>query len=182
MIRRCLVTLRSFVFRAAILLLIWQALSGGGTEYLGYGVLSSVLGALCSLALLPPRRGTAVTLLRRLPYGASLVAWFLWESLRGGADVARRSLRRPVDVEPVVVRAPLTLPPGAARQLALLMINLMPGTMVQRVVESPDGDDAAMVELHALAEEFDPARSWAALEERVALALSPGASSDPPTD
>lgn len=62
----------------------------------------------------------------------------------------------------------------------MLLMNLMPGTMVQRAVavdkdgrlldaDCP-GTVATGVELHTLSEDLAPARQWAELEQRVAAA------------
>lgn len=60
-----------------------------------------------------------------------LMLWFAWQSARGGVDVALRALRRTPDIDPEVLVVPVELPQGHARQLAQLMMNLMPGTLIQ---------------------------------------------------
>lgn len=57
--------------------------------------------------------------------------WFAWQSARGGVDVALWALRRTPDIDPEVLVVPVELPQGHARQLAQLMMNLMPGTLIQ---------------------------------------------------
>lgn len=66
----------------------------------------------------------------------------------------------------------VALPAGSGRQMAMLLMNLMPGTMVQRAVS--DG-----VELHTLSLELNPVEQWEQLQRRVARAYgvspTPGA-------
>ncbi len=130
---------------------------------------------------------------RQSAAGVVLVVWFLWQSVIGGADVALRAVRRRVDVDPVIERAPFLLPEGHARQLALLLMNLMPGSMVQQVIGqaatdegsdnapepagSPARDEAEeIVELHSLAAALRPAQQWENLQQRVGAAFGHSAS------
>lgn len=72
---------------------------------------------------------------------------------------------------------PTLPPPGRGRQLAMALMNLMPGSMVQQVVDAsgrpadaPDADPTA-VELHTLSGELAPAAQWEELQCRVARAV-----------
>lgn len=99
--------------------------------------------------------------------GLRLGLWFAAKSVHGGADVAVRAARLRTDVTPQVVTAPLEVPPGGARRPALLMVNLMPGTMVQQVREArPCGQHH--VELHTLSPAPRPAEQRRRLQELVA--------------
>lgn len=158
---------------------LWVFLAGWTADYALYGVLGVIVATAFSLALLPPRRQVRVaTWPQRAWHTLVLIAWFAGKSALGGADVAVRALRRPVDIEPVVVRAPVQLPEGHARQLALLMMNLMPGSLVQRVIPGTaeddrpgDADAGLTVELHTLAATLQPAEQWAQLQRRVGAAF-----------
>lgn len=177
------------VLRAVVLGLLWWALSGAGADYVIYGLVSVVLATVLSLLLLPPSRGSSPRRWpRRLGSSIVLLSWFLGQSVLGGLDVARRVLARPVDIDPGVVVAPFALEPGHARQLALTMMNLMPGSMVQQVVTA-DGKPAdntaegpvrepAAVQLHTLSPQLDPADQWARLQARVGAAFGVRAGED----
>lgn len=170
------------VLRGVVLGLLWWALSGGGADYAIYGVVSVALATALSLVLLPPSsRSSPRKWPRRLRSSIVLFGWFLGQSVLGGVDVARRVLSRPVDVDPRVVVAPFALEPGHARQLALVMMNLMPGSMVQQVVTA-DGESAdntaegpvlppSAVQLHTLSPQLNPADQWARLQRRVGAAF-----------
>ena len=91
-----------------------------------------------SLILLPPEGG-------RLRLGAlfALAVSFVRGSAMSGFDVARRALRRELDLRPGFVTAPLRLPPGNARNAFSALASLMPGTL-------PVGMDEDSLLIHGL--------------------------------
>lgn len=93
-----------------------------------------------------------------------LLGWWAGRVIVGGIDVARRVLRRRVDVAPVVVEFRTRLPAGAIRQLAVAMYGLMPGSLVS-------GTDGDRLWLHSLDLEMGPQQQWRALEDRLARAV-----------
>ncbi len=165
------------LLRALLLGLIWLTLAGPEADYAVYGLLSVAAATALSLALLPPGPARPRGRARRVGHCLSLAWWFLRQTLVGGVDVALRAVRRTPDIAPEVVVAPLLLPPGQGRQLAMALMNLMPGSMVQQVVDAagrpadaPDAE-ATAVELHTLSGELGPAAQWEELQGRVALAV-----------
>lgn len=162
----------SSAWRALLLALLWMLLSGAAADYLTYGAVSVVAATALSLVLMPPQGPPRPTRWpRRLWFGAMLAGWFLGQSVVGGIDVARRALRRHPDIEPAVVEAPVELPEGHARQMAMLMMNLMPGSMIQRAPENAEKPaQADRVELHTLSASLHPADQWSHLQRRVAQA------------
>lgn len=150
--------------RAAVFSLVWAALGSWGQDYILYGLVSVLAATALSIALIPPGDLRVRQWPRRALGVAALAGWFLRKAVHGGMDVSLRAVRSAPDVDPVVVTAPLRLPPGHARGMALLLMNLMPGSMVQRVV----GDD---VELHTLSASLKPAQQWDALQRRVGIAF-----------
>ncbi|MDO5512307.1 Na+/H+ antiporter subunit E [Corynebacterium sp.] len=144
---------------------LWLVLAG--TDYLVYGVIS-VAAATALSHLLVPRSDLRLHVVGTV----RLTGWFLQQTGIGGVDVARRAVARTPDIAPVVVETQVWLPAGPARQTALLLMNLMPGSMVQREVT---GD---RVELHTLARSLEPEQQFDDLQRRVAAAFSlavPGA-------
>ncbi|WP_261623381.1 Na+/H+ antiporter subunit E [Nesterenkonia marinintestina] len=175
----------SLILRLVIFGALWVLLSGADAYYLGYGAVSVAAAAGLSLALTPPRYAARPrTWGRRSAAGIRLAGWFLIKSVHGGVDVAVRAVRPRLDVAPEVVTAPLELPRGGGRQLALLMMNLMPGTMVQRVLDDEHGDQHGdqhhnrqgrdRVELHTLSRSLEPAEQWRRLQELVAPVFDRG--------
>jgi multicomponent Na+:H+ antiporter subunit E len=91
----------------------------------------------------------------------SFVPYFLWESLKGGVDVALRVLGSRVRVNPGYIDCQLRLARPSARVLIMDLINLLPGILTANVV----GNRA---KIHALDLGGDHLRSLMDLEERVA--------------
>lgn len=164
------------VFRALLLGVIWIALAGWEVSYAGYGVISVAAAVALSLILLPPGPLHPGQWPRRAWASVVLAGWFLWKSVAGGVDVSTRALKRTPDIAPAVVPAPYLLPDGNARQTATLLMNLMPGTMVQQVIDETGmtadhpRQNATGVELHTLSLSLDPGEQWEQLQRRVAAA------------
>ena len=156
---------RAALTRAAVFALLWTGLAGWDWDQGVYGGLGVAAATAASLLLAPP---PPCPPLRRWPRrcwaGVVLTLWFTRQTVAGGVDVSLRALRRAVDVEPVVLRAPLRLPEGRARELALLMMNLMPGSMIQRTLDDE-------VEIHTLSPRMAPQMLWHQLQGKVASAV-----------
>lgn len=154
--------------RVLLFCLLWIVIVEAHPAYLAYGLLAAPVAAAASLAWLPPRRrpnhptGVASSVRRALSM-AHLLGWLAMQSLRGGIDVASRSLARPVRVDPVEVVVPVELT-GGAKAVTLAVFGLLPGTIVAEV-----RDDEALV--HTLSPEFDVAATWADLQRRVTAVL-----------
>lgn len=170
------------VVRAALLGLLWVFFAGWEADYAVYGAVAVAAATVLSLVLLTPQgRPKPAVWPRRVWFAVLLAAWFVGQSVRGGTDVALRALRGRRGIEPAVVEAGFQLPPGHARELALTMMNLMPGSMVQRVVGASGGtadvvadrpmEEPRHVELHTLSPSLDPAGQWAELQHRVRRAF-----------
>lgn len=116
--------MRAAAARALAIAALWWVLSGG-SAYGPVVAAVSVAGATwASLALVPPGgwRWTVRGFLRFVPY-------FLVQSVRGGADVARRAFSRGPELRPGFVDFRFALPPGAPRVFMLGTTSLLPGTL-----------------------------------------------------
>ncbi|MGB5539292.1 MAG: Na+/H+ antiporter subunit E [Gammaproteobacteria bacterium] len=89
------------------------------------------------------------------------IALFLRESVRGGLDVARRTLGPELRIEPGFRRYRLHLRHPAARVLLMNCIGLLPGTLAADL----DGDQA---ELHLLDTGENPDLQLLRLEQAIA--------------
>lgn len=156
------------VLRFTVFGLIWLALSDADPANFSYGIVSAGAATALSLALLPPHSPRFRRWPARVWGTVRLAGWFLQQSMIGGVDVARRAVSRPVDVEPAVVEVPVELPQGAAQQLCFLLMNLLPGSMVQHV-KQVDGQTVA--EIHTLSLDLEPLRQWNRLQQRVQQAF-----------
>lgn len=105
-----------------VLVLIWLALNGW--RDLQFGLLAAAAGALASawLASSPPHPWRPHRL-------AAFLAYFLWESFRGGIDVAWRALHPKLLIDPCFGECRLYLPPGQPQTLLISIVSLLPGTL-----------------------------------------------------
>jgi multicomponent Na+:H+ antiporter subunit E len=144
------------VLRVAALAVLWLVLAGPDIH-------SWIIGAPAALAAL---------WIARRESGGRVAGWsvrgfvqffpyFLWESFRGGIDVARRVIGRRVDVEPGYHGYRLALARPSARVFFLDVVSLLPGTLSADI----DGDRLLV---HMLDRRQDPSRELARLERRVA--------------
>lgn len=153
--------LRAALVRAAVLGTLWWAVAEGAGTGWGLGLVVVALAVVSSLWLQPP--GGPAPRLRAVP---GFLAWFVGQSLLGGVDVARRSLRRPVDVAPDVVEVPVALPAGWPSVVLADAVSLLPGTLAVRLRRTDDGGQ--VLDLHVLDTGAAPEVAVAALEQRVA--------------
>lgn len=92
----------------------------------------------------------------------SFIAWFLWNSLRGGVDVTLRALKPRLSLQPGFLRYPLRLPQGHARLFLVNVVSLLPGTLSADI----EGDELV---LHCLDTGTDIIGETGYAERRVAL-------------
>jgi len=123
--------MRHIFRRAAVFAAVWLALTGATPGAIPFGAAAVALATWASLRLLPPKgRGLrSFALLALLPH-------FLWESVKGGIDVAYRALHPAMPLNAGWLRVPLRLPLGAARMSLGSEISLLPGTLAAGI----DGD------------------------------------------
>lgn len=114
--------LGSAVLRAALFVLLWWTLSDGAMTSWVVGLPTVLLATLASLILLPPTSWSLVGIVRFIPF-------FLWQSLRGGTDVAWRAVNRKMPIYPDIIDYPLHLPSGLPRVFMVNTVSLLPGTL-----------------------------------------------------
>ena len=132
-----------WLFPFAWLCLIWGILAKGDMASWVVGLPTVVL-ALIAFDHLRSRRRQGIRAWR-VP---GFVVWFLWHSLRGGLDVARRALHPRMSLNPGFLRYGLSLSPGPARMFLINCVSLLPGTLSADI----QGDDLV---LHALDTQAD---------------------------
>lgn len=128
----------SIPMRIAIFALLWWILSGGETASWLIGLPAVVLAAWASRKL-----GTGATLSLSITGLLRFVPFFLWESLRGGFDVARRILVRRLRIHPGFKDYHTKLPSQSERMFFANCISLFPGTLSVRLTSN-------VIEIHAL--------------------------------
>lgn len=117
---------------------LWWVLTESYPGAWGFGLPVALLAALVSFAFRRPD-GWRIHLsgvLRFLPF-------FLWQSLRGGIDVAGRALHPRLPLAPGLLDLTLRLPPGPARVFFADTLSLLPGTCSVHL-------EQAQLRIHAL--------------------------------
>lgn len=109
---------------------IWWLLTNGRPDALVFGACCAAAAALVPLVIgdagdAAAQRALLPTVLR-LPL---LLPFFLWQSLRGGVDVALRALKPRLPLAPAMMDYRLRLPPGPAPVMMASLVSLMPGTL-----------------------------------------------------
>ena len=104
---------------------LWFVLAKGDPAAWLVGVPTVMFAVWARLRLSPPEYGSiSVT-------GAMRFAgFFLIESLRGGIDVAARTLRPELRINPGHIRYQCRLPSGRPRVLFASCVNLLPGSLL----------------------------------------------------
>lgn len=114
----------SILLRSSLFAVLWWMLAEGNHEGWMLGAVAIGLATWTSLVWLPPSKERLS--LRGL---VGFVAFFVWHSVRGGAQVAWMATRSKVDLQPYLLELPITLPAGAPRILLINALGLMPGTL-----------------------------------------------------
>jgi len=155
--------MRAMLIRGALLFGLWMVLlQSAKPADLVMGAVAAVAATWASLRLMPPAAGR-VRLFRLL----ALAPRFLWGSLLGGIDVARRAFAPGMPLRTGFVDYATDFPRGQARNLFATITSLMPGTL-------PCGESQGTIEYHCLDVEQPVAAQMAQDERRYAGAIVPG--------
>lgn len=144
----------TYLYRGVLFLLIWWFLSGGVASSWWIGVPAVILAVTASRALLPPANFIWFELLKFVPF-------FLWQSLLGGADVARRVFLPKMTIAPDLMEYPLRLPPGLSQVIMSNTVSLLPGTLITEL-------DRSVLKVHVLNRNKDVSTELEIIEERIA--------------
>jgi len=149
-------TWRALRLRGTAFALLWWVLAEGRHDGWALGAIAVIGATWASLALSPPGR-------RRIdPAGLFAFLWyFLWGSIRGGAQVASMALRGPRVLQPGLIELQVRLPPGGPRILLVNALTLMPGTLGVELARK-------ILRLHVLDERLPVAAEARALEAAIA--------------
>jgi multicomponent Na+:H+ antiporter subunit E len=113
-----------------------------------------LFATLVSVVLLPPFPWSLTGIVRFLPF-------YLWHSLRGGVDVARRALHPRLPISPGLFDYKFRLPPGLPRVFMANTVSLLPGTLSAELEEE-------CLRVHVLDETSAFAEILRVLEKQVA--------------
>jgi multicomponent Na+:H+ antiporter subunit E len=141
---------------AVVLAALWWVVSGGAAASWVIG-LPAVAAATWSFAAIRSRPGMSVSLVGLMRF----VPFFLVESLRGGLDVAWRTLSPRLDIDPGFSRYRVRLASPWARVFFANCASLLPGTLTADF----SGDE---LELHMLRQAPEVEEEIRRLERAVA--------------
>jgi len=155
--------MRAMLTRGALLFGLWMVLlQSVKPADLVMGAVAAAAATWASLRLMPPESGR-VRLLRLV----ALAPRFLWGSLLGGIDVARRAFAPSLPLRTGFVDYTTGFPRGHARNLFATITSLMPGTL-------PCGEGERTIEYHCLDVGQPVAAQMTEDERRYAPAIAPG--------
>ena len=110
------------MLRFVLFALMWWILTDGATDSWPVGLPVVLLATLLSVMLMPALSWSLRGILRFIPY-------FLWYSMRGGVDVARRAMHPRLPISPGLFDYRFRLPPGLSRVFMANTVSLLPGTL-----------------------------------------------------
>jgi multicomponent Na+:H+ antiporter subunit E len=148
--------MRTVFLRALAFAALWWILAEGRSDGWLLGSVAVVAATWASITLQPPGK-----LPLRLAGLVGFVRFFLWNSLRGGLQVAAMALRGRAALRPAIVELPITLPAGGARILLVNALGLMPGTVAVDL-------EGSMLRLHVLDDSQPVVAETRALEAAIA--------------
>lgn len=153
---RCLrARARRFLATLVLASLLWWLLAGVQGFSSPFGAFA-VLGAATVSLWAPPGRSCRL----RLSALPGFVLYFLWASVSGGVDVARRALSPALPIQPGFLVYASRLPRGAALTFFMAVISLLPGTLSVR-------QEGRLLRVHVLDNRQPIQDSLAHLEGRV---------------
>ena len=108
--------------RAVLFTLIWWILTDGVIASWWVGVPVVLLSTIVSMILLPPFSCSLMGIIAIIPF-------FLWHSLCGATDVARRALHPQLPISPGLYHYRWQLTAGFPQVFMADMVSLLPGTL-----------------------------------------------------
>jgi len=146
--------LRCGCLRAVLFALMWWILTDGAIDSWLVGTPVVLFATGVSVLLLPPLSWSLTGIAQFIPF-------FLWRSLYGGVDVARRALHPRLPISPGLIDHRWRLPPGLPRVFMANTVSLLPGTLSVEL-------GANCLQVHVLDERKDFLPELKKVEQRVA--------------
>ena len=116
------INLRTLLLRFVLFALMWWILTDGAMDSWPVGLPVVLIATLTSVMLMPPLSWSLRGMVLFIPY-------FLWHSIRGGVDVARRAMHPQLPISPGLFEYRFRLPPGLSRVFMANTVSLLPGTL-----------------------------------------------------
>lgn len=154
--------MRTVAARAVLFALLWWLAVEGADIAWGLGVVAVIAATVVSMHLWPHDLRLTLTAL------PAFLFFFLWQSLKGGWQVAHIALHPRLTLDPAMIELQLALPDGAPRIAFTAVLGLMPGTLGLHLA----GD---RLRVHVLDTRLPVAAEAAALETHIARLFGRGA-------
>jgi multicomponent Na+:H+ antiporter subunit E len=116
--------IRPILARGLAFVVLWWILAEGRLDGWLLGGVAVAAATWSSIKLQPPGKQPI-----RLAGLIGFLRFFVWNSLRGGMQVAGMALRGRAALRPGIIELRVTLPPGGGRILLVNTLGLMPGTL-----------------------------------------------------
>ncbi|HBQ44801.1 MAG TPA: cation transporter [Thiomicrospira sp.] len=149
--------LSSIIFRGFIYSLIWWLLVDGAVSSWIIGVPIVLLATFISIKLLPVIPMSLIGTLKFIPF-------FLWHSLLGGFDAAKRVFYAKIAISPTIFNYSWRLPAGLSRVFMAKVVSLLPGTLAVEL-------EGEFLQIHALDDSVDFTKELILVENKVAEML-----------
>lgn len=164
--------IRGALSRFAVFAVIWWLLTEGAGQWV-YGI--PVVSALTAATLLldRPVRTRRRALQVRIRALLRVLGWFVVQSVAGAVDVARRALRRTVDVAPAEEVMTVRLRSPVGRVLLADMASLTPGSLSVDLTAADTRTGEHLLQLHILHHEIDVVGKLTRLQNHLIDLLDP---------
>jgi len=149
-------TMKQTIVRALPFAMLWWLLAEGRVNGWLLGGVAVIAATWASMALYPPAAHGL-----RLAALPGFLAYFLFNSVRGGWQVAGMARAGRQALRPTFLELPLNLPAGAPRILLTYALSLMPGTLGVELF-------ADRLRLHVLHQDLPVVEEARALERHIA--------------
>jgi multicomponent Na+:H+ antiporter subunit E len=143
----------SYLFRVLFFAIIWLGLVEGNLDSLSIGIFVVVISSLISLKLIPP---FPLNLKATIPFAG----FFLWRSLLGGIDVAKRVWSKKLLINPDIITFQISINNELAIALFINTVNLLPGTLVVDIKNN-------LLEIHVLDKNMNNLHELEEIENKI---------------
>ncbi|PHS37331.1 MAG: cation transporter [Sulfurovum sp.] len=144
----------NFFLRVLAFSLLWIVLVNGALDSWVIGIPMVIMATFISIKLLPSTPISFIGLVKFIPF-------FLWHSLLGGFDVAKRVFYAEVKISPTMFLYRWRLPEGLSRVFMAKVVSLFPGTLAVDL-------GGEYLQIHALDDSVDLRLELMSIEKKVA--------------
>lgn len=148
------IDLPNWLLRVALFITVWWILTDGAVDSWLVGAPVVLFATLVSVLMLPATSWSLIGIVRFIPF-------FVWQSIRGGIDVASRAMHPRLPIAPGLFDYRFRLPPGSSRIFMSNVVNLLPGTLSVEL-------DEDNLHVHVLDVSGTFSAEFKALENRIA--------------